>query len=159
MTTETVEKDTARSQAKAQLESITEMLERLEHCRECDGSDCMKADPDIQTGQVTNDDSIAYHNEEDAQQAIYEDPLEVSVRGGWRSAGLVDETAPPEEYKILLCTGGPACRITGTIDQHGEPDTATIEYQDWFLPWTAYVVDPEEGKPLLEYARQFIFAQ
>jgi hypothetical protein len=29
-------------------------------------------------------------------------------------------------------TGGPAVRITGDLADYGEPETASIEYQDWF---------------------------
>lgn len=47
---------------------------------------------------------------EDAEQMIHEDPLSVLVRDGWREpGGHTDEG--PEEYEILLSTGGPATRI------------------------------------------------
>jgi hypothetical protein len=42
----------------------------------------------------------------------------------------------PEEFKILLSTGGPACQIVGKIDYGScEPIDIEIQYQDWFTPW------------------------
>lgn len=50
-------------------------------------------------------------------------------------------------FEILLCTGGPAVRVTGCLWQ-GEPDWRSgcrpdIQWQDWFQPWTVsdYPVD------------------
>ena len=59
-TTETTETNHALEQAKAQLESITEMVERLQHIADCDAcglDDRCEYDAD-------------YHNEEDARQTI-----------------------------------------------------------------------------------------
>jgi len=78
-------------------------------------------------------------------------PLEVLVRSGWYRPG---EDAGPEEYQIVLGTGGPAVRITGALYSWGEPATAVLEYADWDTPWTAYPVDVEEELALLEFARQ-----
>jgi hypothetical protein len=124
-------KDTQRAleQAKAQLDSIIEMVEAL-HKSETD------------------------EEREEALQTIQDDPLSVDVRSGWVSSGCDME---PEEYSILLCTGGPAVRITGSLDLF-EPDTAKIEYQDWFTPWVDMPVTGKEEWALLEYARQFYFS-
>lgn len=145
MTIQTEEKDTARSQAKAQLESITEMMERLEHARECTDDDCTKHDD--------YNDRDDYHDEELALLWIQEDPLEVSVRSDWHSVG---EAGDDSEFLILLCTGGPACRITGELTNE-EPTYARLQYQDWGTPWTQYIEADQDI--LLEYAKQFIFAQ
>jgi hypothetical protein len=125
-------KDTqhALEQAQAQLESIREMVEALR-----------KAETD---------------NERDAaREVILEDPLTVEVRSGWTSPG---DEMDPEEYMILLCTGGPAVRITGSLNQYFEPDTAQIEYQDWFTPWVEMVISNEDETALLEYCREFYFS-
>ena len=90
---------------------------------------------------------------EGALQAILEDPLSVLVRSDW--VGCAEEMKP-YEYEILLSTGGPATRIIGELNEHGEPETASIEAQDWFLPWTEY--RPDDDSALLDYARCFYFA-
>ncbi len=131
MSTKT-EKSRARDQAKAQLEGIIRMVKRLEHAQECQGG-------------------------EDARRAIEEDPLSVQVRSGWYSPG---EKAEAEEYEILLCTGGPACRIIGDLGAYNQPETAQLEYQDWFTPWERYhIADDEQEKALLTYAQQFYFGE
>ena len=92
---------------------------------------------------------------ESAQQTIQEDALSVQVRSGWQRPGTPLEA---EEYEILLCTGGPAVRITGQLGQYDEPDTARIEYQDWFTPWTEFLdISTEEDEAVLTYAQQFYF--
>lgn len=71
-------------------------------------------------------------NVDDVTEAITErmdeEPLSVEV-GGWWNPG--DETPEPSEFRILLSTGGPACRLVGPIDCDG----CTLEAQDWFIPW------------------------
>ena len=85
---------------------------------------------------------------EEAMQRIYEDPLEVQFRSGWASSG---EDLTPEEFYILLCTGGPAVRIMGELGFDGEPSRAWLEYQDWGTPWTQYFGASQDV--LLDYAR------
>lgn len=89
-------------------------------------------------------------DQDDAQERINEDPLEVTVRSGWVSQGT-EMTA--DDFAILLCTGGPAVRIRGELDQHGTPCRAWLEYQDWGTPWTQYF--GAEQKRLLAYAQHF----
>ena len=160
------EKDQARAkeQAKAQLESIGDMVKRFEHCQSCDGEDCDLTDEEIYAGVnlyykegavVTEEECREYHDEEAAQQAISEDPLSVQVRSDWHTPA---EEEAPTHYEILLCSGGPAVRITGELNQYQEPDTAVIEYQDWFTPWETYHnTTGDEDTALLTYARQFYF--
>ena len=155
----------AKEQARAQLDSIVAMVKRLEHCRDCDGEDCELSDAEIYEGidlyykegnEATEEEKEQYHNEEGVREAITEDPLSVQVRSGWAAS---PEEMEAEEYEILLCTGGPACRIVGDLDR-GEPDTANIEYQDWFTPWVRYGdTTNEEDEALLTYARQFYFGR
>ena len=59
--------------------------------------------------------------------------LSVEFRSGW-SSNL--ESMEPEEFKILLSTGGPACQIIGKLDQYKQPTDIEIQYQDWGTPWT-----------------------
>ena len=168
MTNETKDKtDHARDQAKAQLESITEMVKRLEHTRDCDGDadECKLTDAEIYAGinlyyedgaKATDEERDQYHDEDEARERIQEDPLSVQVRSDWHNPGERGESL---EYEILLCTGGPACRIIGDLGQYNEPDSVSIEYQDWFTPWNDYPLSSEEEETLLTYARQFYFGE
>ena len=132
METETdTDTDSAKSQAQAQLESIREMVKALEDGEEVGGVD--------------------------AEIAISEDPLEVAVRAGWHNPG--EGVDMDLEYKILLCTGGPAVRIIGGLDQWKQPDSVQIEYQDWGTPWTKLWTSAEEDEALLTYTRQFYFGE
>lgn len=81
---------------------------------------------------------------EEAKEAITEDALE---------AGKL------KQYFILLCTGGPAIRIIGNLDEHNEPETARLEYQDWGTPWTAYPCKADDEDALIEYARYYYFEE
>ena len=120
----------AESQAKIQLERIIEMVKALD----------------------TQDDDAR----ESALQTINEDPLSVEIRSDWHTPGAKSENT---EYRILLCTGGPAVRITGDLGCFSEPDSAQLEYQDWFTPWEKlYDTTPEQDEALLQYARQFYFS-
>ena len=88
------------------------------------------------------------------------DLLEVSVRSDWHSPGSgANGGLEPAEYRILLCTGGPAVQITGDLNQYNEPESATLEYQDWFTAWEKYPLDSEQEETLLEYAQQFYFGE
>jgi hypothetical protein len=91
---------------------------------------------------------------EKARQAINEDPLSIEVRAGWLSLGESEPDNTPVEYRILLGTGGPAVRIVGELDIHGEARTATLQVQDWGTPWTDYHCDEST---LLAYVQVFTF--
>jgi len=153
----------AKGQARAQLDSIALLANRLNHIQDCDGEDCDLTDQEIYEGinlyytegdKATQEEREQYHNEEDLRQTIDEDPLSVQVRSGWANSPAEFEA---EEFEILLCTGGPACRIIGELDR-GQPYKARLEYQDWFTPWIEYLdMTSEERDALLTYAQQFYF--
>lgn len=111
-------------QAKAQYESIVEMVEDLER-----GSD-----PALET--------------------IQEDALSVQVRSDWTEPG---QKLEPYQFELLLCTGGPAVRIIGTLNEHNEPETAKLEHSDWFKGWTEWH-DADEGI-LLTYSACFWYGE
>jgi hypothetical protein len=92
---------------------------------------------------------------DEARERILEDALDVQVRSGWNGP---DEKLVPSEYMILLCTGGPAVRIRGDLDQYLQPCSAVLEYQDWGTPWTEYRGDNADPDTLLAYAQCFYFA-
>ena len=122
----------AHAQAMAHLEIIMELIQRL------------------RAAQDAGDEAA----EEAAKAEIEELPLEVLVRSGWRRPG---EDMEPEEYQILLTTGGPAVRIVGDLDHYGEPTTAVLQYQDWGTPWAVYLAHDAEDQALMEFARQFYY--
>lgn len=95
-------------------------------------------------------------DQEEAQQAIQEDPLSIEVRSAWQTIG---ETLTPSEFCILLCAGSPAVRIVGELDEHLQPSRAWIEYQDWGTPWTHLVDCPASQDTLITYCQQFYFGE
>ena len=114
-------------QAFAQLASIKEMLKAVEN--------------------ATGDEREA------AEQAIYDDPLEVSVRcASWSSQY---DNLEPDEYRILLCTGGPAVQLEGELDDRNQPYNVQLQHQDWFEPWETLSIDDKDTETLLTYARHF----
>jgi len=126
--------DRAEGQAKAQLESIREMVAALE-----------KADA-----------SGTEEERDEARQTIQEDALSVEVRSDWHQPGNDSDDG---EYRILLCTGGPAVRIIGELGAYSEPETAYIEYQDWFTSWETLDLPDGAADDLLTYARTFYFGE
>ncbi|HRV24596.1 MAG TPA: hypothetical protein P5046_05195 [Sphaerochaeta sp.] len=118
-------------QAYATLESISELLDNLHNAK-------------------TNDER------EYVIDRINEHPLEVSVRWGWVHPGE-NTDVKPEEFLILICTGGPAVRITGTLDEYAQPDKVYLEHQDWYEPWTQVDLTDEQRNILLRYASFFYY--
>lgn len=76
-------------------------------------------------------DGEEFTDADELRQRIEEMPLAIAVRDGWRSPG--EERADPEEFEILLSTGGPALRIFGDIG-----GAHSLQWQDWFTPWTDF---------------------
>lgn len=168
MTKDTEEKkDTARDQARAQAESVTEMVKRLEHAQECAGGEvCEATNREIIEGlgwyykegdKATDEQAEEYHDEDKARERILEDALSVEVRKDWHTPG--DTDTAPDEFNILLCTGGPAVRIMGDLDEHAEPTRAYMQYQDWFTPWADYFGEGCNVDDLLTYAQQFYYSE
>jgi hypothetical protein len=148
---ETIHKDErARAQAGAQLASIEELVRCLQHaeefearqnCEESSEGDCIQG---------------CMHEAEAAQVTIQEDALSVDVRTDWHGVGAI-EACKPTDYKILLCWGGPAVQIIGTLDDYNQPDSAQLQYQDWFTEWMDYPLTEEEEETVITYAQQFYF--
>jgi hypothetical protein len=93
---------------------------------------------------------------DDAAQRIHEDALSVEVNYGWVYAGQLPEHGP-DEYAILIATGGPAIRVRGDLNEYSEPETAYLEVQDWFVPWQRFDPPNYDQDVLLTYAQQFYF--
>lgn len=139
----TDETNHARDQAKAQLEGIMEGMAALELLR--DGEEAVEYDGET------------YKDEDNLREVLEQEALEVSTRAcEWVQPG---GDSDPSEYRILLCTGGPAVQITGGLGSFNEPDSAVIEYQAWFTPWVAYPTSHDEKQGLLRYAQLFYFGE
>lgn len=159
----------AREQAQAQYDSICEMVEaldmdweRLEELRD-DRKNYEPEGAQDERWEVTFPEMAQelldlegmardWKDREAVEDAIREGPLSIEVRSGWQRPG---ETLIPDEFQILLCTGGPAVRIRGELDEHGEPYRAWIEYQDWFTPWEQWSRASQDV--LVRYCSNFIF--
>lgn len=177
----TNEENRAKDQAAAQYSSICEMVANLDRetaiahfasqlsederaqaikqfAEENEEDYILDADTEAQLIRIMEDYNFEPEgftfDEDEARQTIQEDALSVEVRSGWQSAG---ETLTPSEFAILLCTGGPAVRIRGELNQYNEPARAWLEYQDWGTPWMQYC-DADQDT-LLAYAREFYFGE
>jgi len=158
----------AEQNAKNSLSSIVAMVKRLEHSQECAGDDhCDVTDADVLVGlgeyakdgrKATAEEVERYHDEDAARLIIEEDALSVEVRVPWYAPGG-GEVPKPEEYMILLTTGGPALRVRGDLNKYGEPDTARLEYQDWGTPWIEYPLSREDENALIAYASVFYYGE
>jgi hypothetical protein len=131
----------AAEQAGMQLASIADLVACLEHAESCTDTACGADCP---------------HEPDKAREAILGDALDVQVRGEWHTPGAIDGCAP-YEYKILLCWGGPSVQIVGTLDDANAPDSAKLQYQDWFTEWTNYPLTDAEEETLRKYAQQYYF--
>ncbi len=82
----------------------------------------------------TNHDQVA----EGIEEAMREAPLSVAVRSSeWHDPGT-SQDLKPDEFQILLSTGGPALRVMGELNGWIEPSRCWLEHQDWGTPWTQY---------------------
>ena len=127
------EEDRAKEQALSQYESIDEMLSNIEKAEGTPEEDTLRDE-------------------------LTQDALEVLVRSDWHSPGAESDQVATD-YKILLCTGGPAVQIVGELDQHGQPETAQLQFQDWYTPWKDYPISLKQEKRLLDYANYYYFVE
>ena len=132
------EQNHAITNAAAWLESIGAMVAALHEAENADEGD---------------------ESTDNARQTIQESPLSVQVRGGWYDP--CDPQTPrqaPEEFEVLLSTGGPALRIIGELDEYGQSVGCKMQWQDWGTPWTDYMNDSDENS-LLKFCQQFYFGE
>jgi hypothetical protein len=167
--------DHGKSQARAQLPGIVTIMSRMKHIEDCENGDgsepCELTDQQLVEGcdeywgkdhaplpaEEKEEYSVQYHDKDAASESIDEYPLSVEVRGGWHTPGEKDEM---KEYTILLCIGGPACRIIGDLSDGNVPSSARLEYQDWGTPWTEYFdFKDDERELLLAYAQHFYYGE
>ena len=136
MTTKTEERNTAKSQALAQFESIEDMILELK------------------IAQESGDDEKA----EQAGLTIQENALSVETRSGWRSPTNCSGESD-SEFRLLLCTGGPAVQIVGDLNEYSEPEKPRLQYQDWGTPWTDYPLSSKQEETLLSYCQTYYFGE
>ena len=116
------------------------------------GKGWMKSIMDWSALLLSSDDDIR----EATIEEVYQSPLSVTVREGWKTVGGQSDL---EEFQILLSTGGPALRIVGDIGDYGVAQNAVMQWQDWGTPWTEYVTTEEEDEALLTYCQQFYLGE
>lgn len=188
---ETAAKETnhAEEQAKAQIESIVEMVAALdedtarrtaaeEYAKNIDRDRCVELLTEASID--TNDDESVETLREAVIENIADETIEpddfefefddedarqtiqedpLSVQ--LRSGWYTpgEEKPEAEEFEILLCTGGPAVRIVGDLGMHSQPERPRIQYQDWGTPWTEYFPTSEQRDALQTYCEQFYFGE
>ena len=67
------------------------------------------------------------------------------------------EVKKTQGYELLLGTGGPATRIVGKLNEHGEPETAELQGQDWGTLWER--TENQDEETLLQFAQLFYFGE
>jgi len=95
---------------------------------------------------------------EKGMERAQEMALSVEVRSGW--AELMNaEKLTPAEFKILLAWGGPAIRIIGELNEHGEVigDSCRIQHQDWGTPWQTLNLGQHGQDALAIFCQSFPF--
>jgi len=159
-TTPTKEENRAKDQAKAQAEAITTWHAAFLFC-DSEGQDISALPADVQSFLKEEMDWDPEEPEHESicdaiREMVLQDALSAQVRTEWHSLGDNPELG---QYKLLLCTGGPAVQIRGELC-NGEPEHAYLEFQDWFTPWEPYEDTTEEqDAALLWYAEQFRWEQ
>ena len=117
MTTTTKNEAHAITNARGQLESIKELYRSY------------------QEADLIDD----YDKQDELREQAQEEALCVEFKSGWTSN---PEDMKPEEFKILLSTGGPACQIIGKLDHYNQPIDIEIQYQDWATFWEDLETSP-----------------
>lgn len=132
----------AKNQAKAQVESIVELIQYLDWDWDGLTEDEIPADPE-------------YKSREDVEQAIQDKPLSVEVRESWHAVG---EKVDPVEFRILLCWGGPHVEIRGEVGLHGDPENVKVFCADWGSSGE-YILSEDEEQAVTEFCQQFYFGE
>ncbi len=93
----------------------------------------------------------------EAEETIQQDPLSLLVRSSWGEVGGPVNTCDGE-FELLLCTGGPAVRLIGELED-SKPSSVMLQYQDWGTPWTEMVLTENEQKTVFAYLDCFWFGE
>ena len=135
--------DHAVSNAKAHLKSIVDLFREYELVT-----------------NVSNNDPEA-RDEDDIRKEAEESVLSIEVRSqSWQRPGT--EKFKPDQGRLLLTTGGPACQIIFDLDEYDQPvnnGELGIQHQDWFKPWEYLQTNDEEVAALEWFAGLFWYGE
>ncbi len=156
-------KNYGQQQAKAQMQAISEMVralqcdyDRLQELRDEYAELSENEVRDWQdAGELADLEEMAgdCKDLDEAQQRITADPLSVEVRSAWV---LVGDKMEPEEFRIVLCTGGPHVELRGELDEYKQPCKVSMHYADWGTSGEFREIDEDV---LLTYCQQFFFGE
>jgi hypothetical protein len=136
------EENRAKECAKSTLEYVMELLKEFHQALKREES-LEKEDKKVKANDEPNENSDGVEQTSEEIRERIES-----------SAYAIDVT---RHYSLLLAGGGPSVRITGELDEHGGPETARLQYQDWFTPWEDLHLIPEERDALLEFVSMYYF--
>jgi hypothetical protein len=86
------------------------------------------------------------------QDQLIDMPLFVCVRDGFPAVVIGGE---PTQCEILLCTGGPTCRVLVQVGSDGDATHVMLQTQDWYQPWRDVEIGESDRQALMYFARQF----
>lgn len=132
------EEDNALTNARSWAENIVEFY----HAHQ-------KLDNILDADEVIKIDGEEIEDEDALRDKIQESALSIEVREPWHTPN--DPAASPDEYQILLTTGGPALRISGDLGKYNTPESYELEYQNWGTGWTRFTEKIEDLDDALEY--------
>ena len=135
----TKEKNHALQNAIGHIESIVEDYENYNY---------------IDSLNVTCDED--YEKQEEIRERILNSALSVEYRSGWTSN---PNELKIEEFKILLTWGGPALRVIGELNEYNEPQSISMQYQDWGICWTYFEVTKKQQEALNWFCSCFYFGE
>jgi len=144
----------AKNNAIAHLRTIKEIITALNEVEELEAHiDTTKFETEGVTVLYDGEDC----SREDILDIIHTMPLSIMIRNDWHTP--FENTNKPEEFTILLSTGGPACQIYGELNEYFYPCNVKIQYQDWFTPWIDLETSEEDDDILEQFCQQFYFGE
>ena len=130
-----------------------------EHWKQVQAGGVSTAQDILELFQEVQAEGTTQERIEEIEQEVRDWPLSVDVRDtAWQSVGATIHWEP-NEFQILLGTGGPAKRIKGDIGPHGKPCNPLMQVQDWFKPWTTCDTTDEQDEALMWFCSEFYFGE
>ena len=93
-----------------------------------------------------------YESADDARDRIGERPLSVEFRSAWTTGPGEMEI---EEFRIVLCCGGPHVELRGDVGEHGSASRVYFRYS-WSGESGEYWGDDDESSAAREFAEYFL---
>lgn len=145
----------AQSQAIAQVETIVAMMaayemdwDRFEELKDFDSED-FDSEEEVELQQLA-EWAGDYADRDAAYDAIIDDPLSIEFRSDWVPTG---EKMTRNEYRIVLCTGGPHVELRGEFDHRDSPCNVRVLFKDWGESGELYEFDRDV---VMSYVRMLI---